>query len=564
MIEIMRGINPNIQQFILEKAREYAPEHEKTVAVMLGRTQRLIDVLTALISLQITYIPIDPQLPDSRVAEILADSRPDFVITEPDAVERVSGFPALSIPVGMDCCSTRKPFRFSDASEDYIVYVLYTSGSTGKPKGVKVKKSSLQNLSAGWYRLFSQYSSIICLASLSFDMFFSETILPLFHDYRVFLGNEVEMNNPRLLEKEIANTPADIIQFTPSRLRQLLALDKELTCLGHIKALFLAGENFHSPLLDLVREKLSCKIYNLYGPTETTIYATCSDLTEKDEVDIGKPFDHYLIDIVDDSFRPLKEGQIGELVISGISVADGYLNQEELTAQVFRKELLYENMVSYFTGDLGYRKTNGEIHYVGRKDHQVKLRGFRIELEEIERKAEMVPGITAAICVVYQKRILVLCYTAENPIEEECLRTYLQEVLPSYMVPSFLVYLPVFEHTVTGKVDRRQVEQSVIRRLDGAGDRMEYKLFEDEISQKVLSIVSEQIEQPVTEELCNTPLIELRIDSILYIELIVALEEKFEIEFDEDDLMDGGQKDILTIIQQVKEILGDVGSNERN
>ena len=564
MIEIVRGINLNIQQFILEKAREYYPEHGKTAAVMLRRTQTLIDVLTALISLQITYIPIDPQLPDSRVAEILADSRPDFVITEPDAVERAGEFPALSIPAGMECCSNRKPFRFSDTPEDYIVYVLYTSGSTGKPKGVKVKKSSLQNLSEGWYRLFSQYSSIICLASLSFDMFFSETILPLLHDYRVFLGNEAEMSNPRLLEKEFANTPADIVQFTPSRLRQLLALDKELACLGHIKALFLAGENFHPPLLALVKEKLSCKIYNLYGPTETTIYATSSDLTEKDEVDIGKPFDHYLIDIVDDSFHPLKEGEIGELAISGISVADGYLNQEELTAQVFRKELLYKNKVSYLTGDLGYRKADGEIHYVGRKDHQVKLRGFRIELEEIERKAEMVPGITAAVCVVYRERMLALCYTSEGPIEEEYLRTYLQKALPSYMAPSFLVCLPAFEYTVTGKVDRGQAEQAVIRLLDGAGDRRKDKLFEDEVSQKVLSIVSEQIEQPVTEELCNVPLIELGIDSILYIELIVALEEEFEIEFDEDDLMDGGQKDIFTMIRQVKEMLGDVGSNERD
>lgn len=564
MIEIKRGNNLNVQQYIREYTQAKGPDCGKTAAVMLGRSQMLLDVLMALISLQITYIPIDPQLPDNRVAEILADSRPDFMITEEQHRDRIHGTPVLCIPEEMENSEERVPFRFADTLADYIVYILYTSGSTGKPKGVKVKKSSLQNLSAGWYRLFSEYHSIVCLASLSFDMFFSETILPLLHDYQVYLGNESEMNNPKLLEKKFAQTPAEVAQFTPSRLKQLLLIDPELSCLKHVKLLFLGGENLHPSLLKLVKSKLTCKVYNIYGPTETTIYATYCDLTEKDEVVIGKPFDNYLIDIVDENFCRLPKGRVGEIVISGISVADGYLHQKELTERSFRKNLLYDDTVTYLTGDLGYVQQEGEIHYVGRKDHQVKLRGFRIELEEIEKKAEAYPGVSAAVCVVYQEKVLALCYTASEYVEENGLRAYLQDSLPNYMVPSYLIRFKTFAYTVTGKIDRNQVEQEIESLLAASSQSHNDRLFDDEVSRKILEAVSKQVPQPITKKLCSVPLMELGIDSILYIELVVALEEEFDIEFDENDLMEGNQKDILTMIRQVKDMLGDMDCDAKD
>lgn len=221
--------------------------------------------------------------------------------------------------------------------EEDVVYILYTSGTTGTPKGVKVTWEGLLNFIEGISEIidFSPGKRIACFTTVAFDIFFLESIMALYKGLTVVLANEDEQRNPRLMAKLIHDNAVDMVQMTPSRMQVLLNHDKELSCLKNVKEIMIGGEAFPLGLLKTLQAKTNAKIYNMYGPTETTIWSTVSDLTQKDRIDIGRPIKNTEVYIVDESLSILPEGQVGEICIAGKGLARGYVGKNDLTIEKF-------------------------------------------------------------------------------------------------------------------------------------------------------------------------------------------------------------------------------------
>ena len=237
------------------------------VALILDRGISLISVIYNCLDKKITYVPIDPNMPDSRISDIINDANVGTVITHQNYLRKLQVDNVICVDV--DDIIDFDPTE----TDNETAYILFTSGSTGDPKGVEVTREGLFNFIDGISEIidFSPGKRIACLTTMSFDIFFLESIMALFKGLTIVLANEDEQRNPKLMEKLIQDNAVDMVQMTPSRMQLLLNHDKELTCLKNVKRIMIGGEPFPISLLKTLQEKTNSKIYNMYGPTETTI-----------------------------------------------------------------------------------------------------------------------------------------------------------------------------------------------------------------------------------------------------------------------------------------------------
>ncbi len=316
---------------------------------------------------------------------------------------------------------------------------------------------------------FSPGKTILALTTISFDIFFLETLLPVTRGLKVVIADETQQKDPGFLGKVIVAHQVNMLQFTPSRLKLLLDFQDDLHCLAGVKELIVGGEAFPVHLFEQVRERFRGKIYNVYGPTETTIWSTIKDLSavRPGALTIGSPIANTRVYIVDrdNHLQPL--GVVGELLIGGEGVAMGYLNNVELTAEKFIFNRSYWSYRSYIklyqTGDLARWLTTGEIEFLGRKDQQVKIRGFRIELEEIEEQLRGHEGINEAVVTTKTGKdgdsYLAAYFVPAAPgkgkeFEVTQLRDYLARQLPPYMIPAYFISMEKIPLTPNGKINR--------------------------------------------------------------------------------------------------------------
>ena len=328
-------------------------------------------------------------------------------------------------------------------------YIIYTSGSTGQPKGVVLKHSSLTNLAyyLNNYVEFlknDEYITIASVTTASFDIFIFETLIALQKGLKIVLANEDEQRLPDKLKNLIINNNIQAIQMTPSRMRMFLdSFDENpnLYCLDYV---VLAGE----PLPDLLlRDLLDLgikKVYNGYGPSETTVYSSFTDVTNYHHVNIGKPLSNTQMYILDDNLEPLSIGIPGELYISGDGVGKGYLNNKSLSDERFIKNPFKNFSKMYRTGDICKFLENGEIEYIERADNQVKIRGLRIELGEIEEKLLEIPEIEKAKVIkqtINDRNFISAFYISSKPLIMKDVRKYLSNYLPKNI---FYFYIKFF------------------------------------------------------------------------------------------------------------------------
>jgi len=458
------------------------------VALQVGRSIDMIIGLLGILKAGAAYLPIDPEFPGERIEYMLADSRAEIVIG--------------SQTVGANCCSPIQDIGAECRGERQfaptdLAYVIYTSGSTGRPKGVMIGNRALVNFIFAMTRLigFNDRDVILSLTTISFDIFGLETLVPLCRGARVAIGGQAEqvdsLQAARLLQREQAN----ILQVTPSRLSLFLASGAGVAALRGLRCLLVGGEAFTPVLLDKVRSLYAGRIYNMYGPTETTIWSTVRELTGEAALNIGQPIGNTVVYVLDRYGQVQPLAVKGEIYIGGAGLARGYLNNPELTAERFVGEEIPAGVQLsprlYKTGDLGRWLPDGNLECLGRVDFQVKIRGYRIELGEIEAHLQQHEGVREAVVLVEgeaENKYLRAYLATAADLDVGGLREFLAGKMPEYMIPSMFTRVEAMPLTPAGKVDRKKLQKLGGERL-GLG--VAYQAPRDELEERLVAIWQE-------------------------------------------------------------------------
>ncbi len=438
---------------------------ETLVGVSLLRSLDLVVGLLGILKAGGAYVPLDPGFPAGRLQYMLEDSETGLLLTHSNLAAR---FDCASCRV---ICLDEEGERLSSYSDepvpltttpDNLAYVIYTSGSTGQPKGVQVEMGSLTcflqamrdrpGLTAG--------DVLLSVTSLSFDISGLELFLPLICGAQVAIVSAATAGDGWRLRQALENTRATVMQATPTMWRQLILAGWNGA--PGFKALC-GGEALpHDLRVDLVRR--AGQLWNLYGPTETTIWSTAGRIELAEEpITIGWPIANTQVYLLDPRGQPAPVGVSGEIYIGGEGVARGYLNRPELTAEKFIPDPFQPGGCLFRTGDLGRRLSDGRIEIQGRQDDQIKLHGVRIELGEISNSLLEHPGVRSAVVIGRAEQPnnpYLAAYIQPEPgaqLQENDLRYYLSERLPTAMVPSRYMFLERLPLTPNGKIDKKSL-----------------------------------------------------------------------------------------------------------
>ncbi|MCP3781735.1 amino acid adenylation domain-containing protein, partial [Paenibacillus sp. MZ03-122A] len=308
--------------------------------IAMKRSAMLIAGILGVLKTGAAYVPIDPEYPEERIHYMLDDSKADVLIVDHDVVPPAgySGGIVTLHPSELTHVTyeDRCPVREAAHPPEGLAYLIYTSGSTGKPKGVMIEHRSVVNLIHSMKEKidFQENKSILCVTTVSFDIFVLESLLPLALGMKIIMANEMEQRDPHQLAALIEHHRINMIQMTPSRMQVLLSAGRQ-ECLAAASEIMLGGEAIPSGLLAQVRLAASAKIYNMYGPTESTVWSSVQELTDAQVVTIGGPIANTRFYMINESHQLQPIGVVGELCIAGEGLARGYLNRPELTAEKF-------------------------------------------------------------------------------------------------------------------------------------------------------------------------------------------------------------------------------------
>lgn len=496
--------------------------HDDIVAIMLNRSPEMIIGLLAILKCGATYLPIDPEYPEDRIKYMLKNSNTKNVLINKLTEEKVPvGYNKIDISLQNTLYNDYSSENLNiDISTKTLMYLIYTSGSTGKPKGVMVTHRNVLNFVLGMKKIiqFSPDKVLVSLTTICFDIFGLELFCSLTSGLTLVLANENEQNSPSLLNTLCLNNNVNMIQTTPSRYTAILEDPNYLEFFDNITDILVGGEALSKKVFSQLKNIASnAKIYNMYGPTETTIWSTVKDLTHSDYISIGKPIINTNCYILDKNCNNLLPPYTpGELYIGGDGVSKGYLKRKELTNEKFILSPFDKNELIYNTNDLAYFTDTGEIMHLGRTDFQVKIRGYRVELGEIENRIIKFPGITNSVVVSStDNKYLVCYYTSDIEIKNSKLISYLLRYLPNYMIPAYFVKLDYIPLTPNGKIDRKSLpttyssNNSSIELPKTATEKLISKLLSDILDTDKLDV--------------NTPFLSLGLDSLGIIKLQTSL-----------------------------------------
>ncbi|MBX9602041.1 MAG: amino acid adenylation domain-containing protein [Bryobacteraceae bacterium] len=433
------------------------------VALLLEPSFEMAASMLAVWKAGCAYVPLDPSHPVERNRMAFEDARPLVVLTQSHLLSLVPESPAtvLAVDQGRPAPSSddRNPAHPRSPSE--LAYVIFTSGSTGRSKGVAVEHHSLTNflLSMQERPGFEAGQSLLAVTTISFDIAVLEWFLPLISGGRVIPASPRMLADGMQLFEFVANSAPDVMQATPTLWRMLI----EAGWQGDRRLKVLCGGE---PLSSALAAQLagSCReLWNMYGPTETTIWSACGRLDKDEEVSVGRPIANTRVYVLDPAGAPCPVGVPGEIFIAGAGVARGYLGNPSLTAEKFVPDPFEPGARMYRTGDLGRFTPDGSLLCLGRLDSQVKIRGFRVELEEIETALLQLPGVSAAAAAVREdhpgdrRLVAYLVPSGRNVLDPAAVRSALAGRLPGYMVPAHLMILERLPLTQNGKLDRKRL-----------------------------------------------------------------------------------------------------------
>ena len=390
-----------------------------------------------------TYIPIDVSIPKERKSKIINQVNPQIIIDN-------------SITNLMDNNVFEDILDISLQNND-IYYIIFTSGSTGEPKGVQITYSNLISCMKWLVKICDINNDVVLnQANYSFDLSVADIYLPLLTRSKHYIIERNTQRNFELLFKELKKSNAGLAVMTPS-FADLLMLDKSFNkeLMPNLSKILFCGERLSEKTVAKLYSRFdNLQIINSYGPTECTFAITSTIVNPNEEITIGTPKDDVNIYIVNDNLEILQDGKIGEILISGKSVGKGYL-KEELNKNVF---ITFNNERAYLTGDLAYKKNN-QVYYIGRKDKQIKYKGYRIELLEIEKTLNNIDYVEKSVVTALKqndiiKRIIAFVKINDDKHTIQDIKNYIENELPNYMIPTIKIVneIPLTEN---GKVNEK-------------------------------------------------------------------------------------------------------------
>ncbi|MBT8342952.1 MAG: amino acid adenylation domain-containing protein, partial [Desulfatitalea sp.] len=435
------------------------------VGLCCRRTEKMVACVLALFKVGAAYLPLDPDFPQDRLLYMLQDSDAVAVMEDSLAPQGVRESDIAHFDID-ECCNPGLerdvPAPLPEPRPDRMAYLIYTSGSTGKPKGVRVHHGAVINFLESMVRRpgCSSDDRLLAVTTLSFDISVLELYMPLICGGAVIVADRDQVKDGDRLADLIARHGITLLQATPSTWRMLLTSAWAEQRPGDQKLKALCGGEPLPP--DLVKELLPrvSELWNMFGPTETTVWSTCKRIRTSDAViSVGKPIANTQVYILDPNAKPLPVSTPGELCIGGKGVTLGYHNRPELNAERFLDHPDFGRI--YRTGDLAKLLPSGEIQHLGRLDDQVKLRVYRIELGEIESAVAGCKEVKAAAVYLWELssedvRIVACCVPASGDgFQAAAVRKQLRSMLPNYMVPQYLLVVDEIPLMPNGKVNRR-------------------------------------------------------------------------------------------------------------
>ncbi|MBX9790192.1 MAG: amino acid adenylation domain-containing protein [Pirellulales bacterium] len=450
---------------------------ETLVGVALERSPRLVVTLLAIWKAGGAYVPLDPAYPRSRLELLVADSGLQVLVSQSSLLgqlpELANGQVVCLDQLGARLAAQPSTAPAQTTHPEQLAYVIYTSGSTGTPKGVQIEHRQLVNFLESFSRQpgLTACDALLAVTTISFDIAGLELFLPLYVGARVVVASREAAADGEQLASLIEGHQISVMQATPVTWRLLLATDWSPS--SSFKAL--CGGEALDPDLAARLLALDLELWNVYGPTETTIWSTIHRLTSAElPIPIGRPIANTQCHVLDARGNLVPSGVVGELYIGGTGVARGYFNRPELNAERFVRDPFSEvpQARMYRTGDQVRWRADDTLEFVGRADQQIKLRGYRIELGEIEAALGRHFQVRECAVIVGQdatgdKRLVAYFVpTSEEAPTSRALAAYLCEHLPEYMVPAVFVRLEAMPRTPNGKIDRRALPEATTDRDD--------------------------------------------------------------------------------------------------
>ncbi|MFJ7936972.1 non-ribosomal peptide synthase/polyketide synthase [Peribacillus sp. NPDC096622] len=506
---------------------------ESMVGLCFQRSVEMIVGLMGILKAGSAYVPLDPSYPESHLRYILEDTGIQVLVTN-EALEGWIPEEVEAVCLDRDQAMISRESTLSPICKvtgENLAYVIYTSGSTGNPKGVLVQHHSVLNLSYGLQKEVFPHVIPVNMrvglnASIAFDSSVKQLQMLLYGSSLYIISNEVR-SDPQQFVSYIRENKLEMFDITPSLLQ--LLIDEGLLETNdsvHVPSkVLVGGEAIMPSLWEQLVEADKIHFYNVYGPTECTVDATCYRIKKDSKrVTIGRPLPNVQAYVLDGNRLPVPVGVTGELYIGGAGLARGYLNRPELTSERFIPHPFNEGERLYRTGDLVRYLADGHLDYLGRIDNQVKIRGFRIELGEIEANLESHPSVKEAVVLIREDQTgdqrLVAYVVGEGSMLEW--REHLKRQVPNYMVPAHFIEVDAIPLTTNGKVDRKALNSLTIQRESTFSTPI---IPRDEIEYQLITIWQDLLQ--IEDVHVNDDFFNRGGHSLLVIKLISKVREKF-------------------------------------
>ncbi|MFT7185564.1 MAG: amino acid adenylation domain-containing protein [Pseudohongiellaceae bacterium] len=519
-------------------------EHQVNVGDRIGlcldRSPNMLAALLGILKIGASYVPLDPDFPDDRLAYMIKDSGLQHLITQQSQVDHL---PEVKYLLCVETLQGKLEQQASTCPEIMIpsqtpAYIIYTSGSTGKPKGVVVPQSSVVNFlhSMAQKPGLTSNDTLLAVTTLSFDIAVLELYLPLWVGATVVIAKKQDSSDARRLLQLLKQHQVTCMQATPATWRLLLSSGWKGK--PQIKALC-GGEALPQ---DLATELLSCcsSLWNMYGPTETTVWSTCAQITQTASApSLGEAIANTQLYVLDEYQRPAPNGIAGELYIGGEGLSLGYNLRDDLSLAAFISNPFGTGKL-YRTGDKVRYTFDGSLEYLGRLDQQVKVRGFRIELGEIETLLRQHPNVEDCALSVREvragdSRLMAYIVWHGEALTMTDIRTFLRQQLPPYMIPQNIESLEALPRTLNNKLDRKALQQRPLSN-DGQQHGIEVIAASTTEELKLLSIWQAILSHKISSIKEN--FFDLGGHSLLIAQILYRVEQEFTVQLKFSDIYD--------------------------